>query len=326
MTAPAVTVIVTSFNYGRYVRAALESVRAQTAGDFECIVVDDGSTDDSIAVIQSFLDDPRFRLIRQENRGVSHARNVGIEDTAAPFIAFLDADDLWRPTKLERQLARFAAEPAVGVVCTRRTIIDRDGQPQSGEDKRPAEGDVIGPLFRQNFVCFSSAMVRREAAVRVGGFDERLGLAVDYDFWLRVARHYRFGVVDEPLVSYRVGHGANLSGRQRERYHVALYVMQRFQEQFDAHPAELTPAEIARAEAETFAHLGILSRGSSKQSETRWLLRALRSDPVCPAAWRGLLAASVPAVVRRLVRRLRNKSGDWERQCSSRSNRPEAVL
>ncbi|HEY1376889.1 MAG TPA: glycosyltransferase [Gemmataceae bacterium] len=326
MTAPAVTVLVTSYNYGRYVGAAMESVRAQTADNFECVVIDDGSTDNSLSVIGSFLSDPRFRLVRQQNRGVSHARNVGIGLANAPYIAFLDADDLWRPTKLERQLERFRDRPDLGVVFTRRTIIDSDDGPRPCSDVLPPEGRVVGPLFRQNFVCFSSAMVRTEAAVRVGGFDERLGLAVDYDFWLRVARHYPFGVVDEPLVAYRVGHGVNLSRRQRERYHVALYVMRRFERHFDAAAARLSPAEVARAEAETFANLGVLCRGFSRRTAAAWLLRAVRADPALLAAWRGLAAAAVPAAVRRLVRWLRGASGDWERQCYSQFNRPEAVL
>jgi glycosyltransferase involved in cell wall biosynthesis len=326
MTAPAVTVVVTCYNYGRFVAAALESVRDQSHADFECIVVDDGSTDDSIAVIERFLTDSRFRLVRQQNGGVSHARNVGIGLAAAPLIAFLDADDVWQPSKLARQVERLVAGPNLGVVYTRRTIIDADGRPLPCTDPASPHGRVAGRLFRQNFVCFSSAMVRTSAAVRVGGFDEQLGLAVDYDFWLRVARHYPFGVIDEPLVAYRIGHGVNLSRRQRERYHVALYVMRRFQDQFDRPSAQLTAAEIARATAETFAHLGVLCRGASKRSETRWLLKALRADPTYIAGWRGLAAALAPARLRQFVRRIRGKSGRWEEQCLSRFNRPEAVL
>jgi glycosyltransferase involved in cell wall biosynthesis len=321
---PAVTVVVTSFNYGRYVGAALESVRAQTMADFECVVVDDGSTDDSVAVIQSFLQDPRFRLMKQQNRGVSNARNVGIGLAGAPFIAFLDADDLWRPEKLQRQLDSFHTDPALGVVYTRRTIMDAANDRLPIADSVSPQGQIVGPLFQQNFVCFSSAMLQTDAAARVGGFDERLGLAVDYDFWLRLARHYPFGVVDEPLVAYRVGHGANLSRRQRERYHVALYVMRRFEKHFDVPACRLTAAEVARAE--TFAHLGVLSRGSSRRNETGWLLRALRADPGYAPAWRGLVAALVPAAARRWLRRLRGTSSDWEAQCASRFNRPEAVL
>ena len=131
-----VTVVVTSFNYGRYIGAALDSVRAQTTADFECIVVDDGSTDNSVAIIESFLNDPRFQLVTQQNRGVSYARNVGIGLATTPFIAFLDADDVWQPEKLQHQLDRFRADPALGVVYTRRTIIDDAGIDRPAADPR----------------------------------------------------------------------------------------------------------------------------------------------------------------------------------------------
>src|SRR5205085_7109081 len=99
----------------------------------------------------------------------------------APFVAFLDADALWAPDKLERQLARFRAEPRLGVVCTRRTLIDADGRPLPCRDPAAPQGWVVKPMFRQNFVCFSSALLRAEVSARVGGFDERIGLAIDYD-------------------------------------------------------------------------------------------------------------------------------------------------
>lgn len=324
MTRPAVTVVVTSYNYGQYVAVALESVRAQTMSNFECIVVDDGSTDNSISVIESFLRDPRFRIVRQKNQGVSQARNVALEAACAPFVAFLDADDVWRPEKLERQLARFHTDPALGVVFSRRTIIDAQGNPLPCTDEPAPEGKVVEQLFRQNFVCFSSAMVRTEAALRVGGIDQRLRLAVDYDFWLKIARHYPFGMIDEPLVSYRIGHG-NLSRRQRERYYVALYVMNRFEHQIDR-AATLSRSAARIAEAETYTNLGTLTRGYSRWSAIHWLVRALRISPTLRSAWRGLAAAILPAFARRLIRALRHKSGDWEKSCYTAHNQPEAVL
>jgi glycosyltransferase involved in cell wall biosynthesis len=324
MTAPAVSVVVTSYNYGRYVGGTLAAVRDQTFSDFEVVVVDDGSSDDSIAVIERFLGDRRFRLVRQGHRGLTPTKNHALALARAPFLAFLDADDVWRPDKLERQLARFRAEPDLGVVFSRRGLIDADGRPLPCRDAAPPEGWVVGPLYRQNFVCFSSALVRAEVPARVGGFDERLGIAIDYDFWLRAARHYRFGVVDAPLVAYRVGH-MNVSRRQYERLHVALLIMRRFERHFDA-PARLDAATLARSDAETFAHLGVIARGFSRRTAAGWLLRALRIDPTYFAAWRGLAAAAVPAAVRRLIRRLRGQSGGWERLTHSRFNRPETVL
>jgi glycosyltransferase involved in cell wall biosynthesis len=324
MTRPVVSVIVTSYNYGRYVGGALASVRDQTLKDVEVIVVDDGSSDDSLSVIEQFLGDPRFRLAREHHRGQGWTKNRGLELVRAPFVAFLDADDLWRPDKLERQLARFRAEERLGVVCTRRTLIDADGRPLPCADAEPPQGWVVNSMFRQNFVCFSSAMLRAEVPARVGGFDERIGLAVDYEFWLRAARHYPFGLVDAPLASYRVGH-VNLSRRQLDRLHVALLIMRRFERLFDA-PAQLDARVIARAEAETYAHLGLICRGYSRRAALGWLLRSLWADPTCGPTWRGLMAASVPDRVRRLVRRMRGGSGAWEKLCFSTFNRPEAIL
>src|SRR5262245_30453217 len=213
MRTPPVSVVITSYNYGRYVGAALESVREQTVRDIEVIVLDDGSSDDSIDVIERFLGDSRFRLVRQDHRGQSGTKNHGIELARAPFIAFLDADDLWAPDKLERQLARFGSDPELGVVCTGRTLIGPDGSRIPWRDAPRPEGWVVNPMFRQNFVCFSSAMLRAEVPARVGRFDDRIGLAIDYDFWLRASRHYAFGLIDAPLVAYRIGH-VNLSRRQ----------------------------------------------------------------------------------------------------------------
>jgi glycosyltransferase involved in cell wall biosynthesis len=324
MSSPAVSVVVSSYNYGRYVGGALASVRAQTFADFEALVIDDSSSDDSLAAIEPFLADPRFRLVRQRHLGQTRTKNRGLELARAPFIAFLDADDTWAPDKLERQVAKFRAEPGLGVVFTRRTLIDAAGAARPCLAAAPPVGRVVNELFRQNFICFSSALLRAEVAAHVGGFDERLGLAIDYDFWLRAARHYPFGVVDAPLVAYRVGH-VNLSRRQFDRLHVALLIMQRFERQYDV-PAQLRLAGVSVAEAETFTHLGVISRGYSRHAALGWLLRSLRADPFYGPAWRGLVAATVPDGLRRLVRRVRGSSGAWERLCYSPFNRPESVL
>jgi glycosyltransferase involved in cell wall biosynthesis len=324
MSAPTVSVVVSSYNYGRYIGATLAAVRDQTFADFEVVVVDDGSSDDSVAVVERFLDDRRFRLVRQGHRGLTPTKNHALAEARGSFLAFLDADDIWRPDKLERQLARFRAEPDLGVVFSRRGLIDADGRPLPCRDPAPPEGWVVGPLYRQNFVCFSSALVRAEVPARVGGFDERLGMAIDYDFWLRAARHYRFGVVDAPLVDYRVGH-LNVSRRQYQRLHVALFIMRRFERHFDA-PARLDAATLARSDAETFAHLGVIARGFSRRTALGWLVRAVRADPGNVAAWRGLAGAVVPTRLRRLLRRLLGRPDDWERLAHSRFNRPEAVL
>src|SRR5262245_1879162 len=241
---PTVSVVIASYNFGRYIAAALESVRLQTFGDFEAIVVDDGSTDESLAIVGQFLDDDRFRLVRQRHHGQARAKNRGLEEARGEFVAFLDADDYWLPHKLERQLEYFR-DPSVGVVFSRRTLIDADGHIRLVPDGPLPTGIIADEMFRQNFICFSSAVLRSEVVDHVGRFDERLDLAIDYDFWLRAARHYQFACVDEPLTAYRIGH-ANLSRRQFDRLNIARYVMQRFRQRYGG-DIVLAPHGVARA-------------------------------------------------------------------------------
>ncbi|HMC69231.1 MAG TPA: glycosyltransferase [Mycobacteriales bacterium] len=320
---PTVSVLVSSYNYGRFIGAALASVRAQTVPDFEAVVVDDGSTDDTFDVLADFLRDPRFQLVRQEHGGPARAKSAGILWARGEYLAFLDADDVWEPTKLERQLGLFAADPRLGIVFTRRLFIDPDGRPVERLQPTGPNRTGLGELFRDNFICFSSAMLRRTVAEHVGLFDVGLPLALDYDFWLRAARRYRIGCIDEPLTAYRIGHG-NLSRRITERLHAALFIMQRFRRHYGGRDS-LDPDVVRRSEAETFAHLGVVSRGHSRTAALRPLLRALTRDPLYPPAWRGLLHLVTPDHARRLIRRLLGRSGAWEQHCFSAANRPDPV-
>jgi glycosyltransferase involved in cell wall biosynthesis len=320
---PTVSIIVASYNFGRFIAAALESVRLQTMADFEAIVVDDGSTDDSLAIIGQFLDDDRIRLVRQKHGGQARAKNRGMDEARGHFVAFLDADDYWQPHKLERQLSEFA-DSSVGVVFSRRSLIDESGRPLGVRAARLPSGVVLDEMFRQNFICFSSAIMRREVIEHVGRFDERLDLAIDYDFWLRVAQHYAFAYVDEPLAAYRIGHD-NLSRRQLDRLQTAQFVMQRFLKCYGGERM-LDRRAIHRAEAETLTHLGLLARGYSRTTAISCVARALRKRPFSAEAWRGLAAALLPPSLLRLIRWWRGRDGAWERHCFTDSNRPEAIL
>lgn len=305
---PRVSVAVASYNYGRYIGEALESIRAQTFTDWEAVVVDDGSSDDTMDVVAPFLRDARFRLVRLRHQGQPRAKNRTLAESRGRLIAFLDADDRWRPAKLAHQLAMFANDSNLGVCYARRSFINADGLP-SGDDRRPLHrGQVLGAMYRDNFVCFSSAMIRRQCVEHVGGFDERLGLAIDYDFWLRVARHYRFDYADEPLVEYRVGH-ANLSRRVADRLATALAIMTRFQRCYDP-SATLDDRAADRARAETLRHRGIIARQDPGEA-VRWLTCSLAMRPFDMVTWRALAIAAVPRALRREARRLLGRR-DWE--------------
>jgi glycosyltransferase involved in cell wall biosynthesis len=301
---PRASVVMANYNYARYLRAAIESVLNQTLGDLELIIVDDGSTDGSREIIDSYLHDPRVRFRPVEHLGQPGAKNAGIELTRGPLIAFLDADDIWHPRKLEKQVALFEHDPALGVVYCRRTLIDEDGRELPYRQPPLQRGDVLAPMFHDNFVCFSSAVVRRIVFEHVGLFDERSDLAIDFDLWLRVAAHYRFDYVDEPLVQYRCGHG-NLSRRVGERLKIAMLMMRRF---LNGGRHRLCAKTILRTQAETCCHFGIALRPFDSVASLGWFTSSLRHDLWHRPAWRGLAGAVLPARVRRLLRR----GADWE--------------
>jgi glycosyltransferase involved in cell wall biosynthesis len=291
---PAVSVVMAAKNYARFLPAAVESVLAQTFVGWELLVIDDGSTDSTPDAVKPFLADQRVRYFRSDRLGQPRAKNLGIDLSRGAFVAFLDADDAWEPTKLEKQLALFRDRPDVGVVFCRRSLMDESGKPLPRRAGMPAppeppRGRVLPPMFVQNFVCFSSVVVRREVFAHVGRFDPRWGLAIDYDLWLRVARHYAFDCVDEELVRYRTGHG-NLSKRLADRVDTALSIMHRAQVRYGI--AEEVPAgRIAEAHASTRRTLAYVMRGSEPATAAKWYLRALGWPHGRLASVKGLVAA-----------------------------------
>jgi glycosyltransferase involved in cell wall biosynthesis len=306
---PAISVIVPCHNHGRYLADALDSALGQSFDDLEVVVVDDGSTDETPDVVGRYLSDRRVHYYRIGHVGASAARNLGLRMARAPLVAFLDADDLWMEHKLERQLAVLASDSGLGVVYARRLVIDPEGRQLTGAQPALHRGQVLEAMFRTNFVCFSSALVRRPVFEDVGMFDESLRLAVDYEFWLRAATRYRFDYVDEPLVKYRTGH-ASLSRRDEERLATAEHIMTRFLNERGGR-ALLRPGAVRLAFAETYYHRGLLRRRQSRLGALAWFVRALARCPGYGPAWRGLASLPLPEVARRGWRRLLGRTADW---------------
>jgi glycosyltransferase involved in cell wall biosynthesis len=292
---PAVSVVVATRNYARYLPGALKSILNQTWRDLEVVVIDDGSTDDTPDVIRLFLADPRVRTQRTDGLGQSRAKNLGIQLSRAPLIAFLDGDDEWLPTKLEHQLPLFE-NPAVGVVYSRRTLMDAEGRELPTPEGTFARGRVYDHLLAQNFVCFSSVVVRREVFESVGMFDPALSLSIDYDLWLRVGRHCEFDFVDEPLVRYRTGH-ANLSSRITERLRTVLSILRR---SLVRRKNSETADGFAQAESwgSTCRTMGYVMRAEKPLVAAGWYVSAARYD----GRWRASLKAIVAGILRRLAR------------------------
>jgi len=203
MTPPVVSVVISNYNYARYLPEAIESVLDQTYPEIEIVVVDDGSTDESHAVLDRYRG--RLRAVRQENRGVSAARNRGIAESGGDLVAFLDADDVWLPDKLARQV-EMLRDPAVGLVCCELRYVDTEGR-AIGTTRSELGGNQLEKLalLRGAGVpgAGSTAVVRRSLLERVGLFDERLSTSADWDLCRRVACASRIGIVPDPLVLYR---------------------------------------------------------------------------------------------------------------------------
>ncbi|PSB64029.1 glycosyl transferase [Chroococcidiopsis cubana SAG 39.79] len=202
---PKVSVIIPAYNAMKYLPATLGSLLSQTFDDFEAIVVNDGSFDETEKWV-SQIEDPRVKLICQQNKGLAGARNTGISQATGEYIAFLDADDLWEPSKLEKQVAVLEENPEVGLVYTWVALVDEQGKPTGRIFKNNTEGNVWNQLTQHNIVeCGSVPLVRRSCFDTSGIFDSNLPSATteDWDMWLRIASRYPFKVLKEPLVYYR---------------------------------------------------------------------------------------------------------------------------
>ena len=215
---PRVSVVMPLYNRAALVGRAVASVLAQTMAQFELIVVDDGSSDGGPIMVEA-AGDPRVRLIRlPENRGANAARNRGIREARAPLVAFLDSDDEYLPAKLERVVARFDAEPGLEVLVDSFRRLYGPGE-KAGDEARvnpvlTGEAFLEALFTRRLHKATGAISVRREAAVRVGGFDEGLRRLQDFDFIVRLAREARCASSDEVLWIKHPGPGA-ISGSVR---------------------------------------------------------------------------------------------------------------
>lgn len=198
-----VSVVLPTYNRADVLERSVESVLGQTFQEYELLIVDDASTDETDAVVDGF-DDDRIRYIKHdENRGAAAARNTGIREAGGEIIAFQDSDDVWHERKLEKQVATLEDRPEdVGVVYTgaRREFDDSETY-IPGDGVEPKEGDIEKSLLSFNFVTTQAAAVRQECFETVGTLDEKLPALVDWELWIRISEFYEFAYVDEPLVT-----------------------------------------------------------------------------------------------------------------------------
>lgn len=269
---PSVSIVIPTYNRSRLLARAVKSVLNQTYQDFELIIVDDASTDNTEEVVNSF-NDKRIRYLRHEkNKGEAAARNTGIKAAKYDYIAQQDSDDEWLPEKLAKQVRAFEnCPPQIGVVYTgfwkeengQRTYI-----PFEWIDKK--EGDIHQQLLKGNFIGSPAVLVKKECFDNVGLFDERLHNLVDWEMWLRISKHYHFRCVDEPLA---VAHydADNISDNPHSLIDALELVLEKNREEFEVEKKLL---------AKHWINIGnlLVAEGRVKKGR-RYVVNALRLYP-----------------------------------------------
>ena len=201
---PLVSVILPTYNCAAFLPHSIGSILAQTYNSYEIIVVDDGSTDNTKEVLYPFMQRIKYILLEQ-NKGLPTARNIGILSAQGKYIAFIDADDLWLPEKLQTDIEYFETHPEVSMVYSKHLNIDQNGRMlDEASQKRLPSGNIFTQLFsEQNFIITSSVVVRKEIFETTGLFYEQLSNCQDWDMWLRIAFYFKVGGINTPLVKYR---------------------------------------------------------------------------------------------------------------------------
>jgi glycosyltransferase involved in cell wall biosynthesis len=287
MENPLVSIVIATYNMARFLPLAVRSALDQSYGNIEVLVIDDGSQDNTGAVMAPFRSDHRVKYVTQQNRGQAAAKNCGVRKAQGKYIAFLDADDLWIPDKLEQQMPLFRGSPTVGVVYSRLAYIDEAGRDLRIADNELFRGHVSGPMLIRNFIGFGTSIVKKECFDSLGYFDESIGMGIDYDLWLRLSTQYEFDYVDRPLLRYRVWSG-QMSNNCKKRYVNGIAIMQRFLKRFPDVVDKNTERE---AWAHTYVGYGQCLQEVDRRAgpALRLYARALRYRLAYLPAWKAII-------------------------------------
>lgn len=280
------SVIIPAYNVEKTLGPCIQSVLDQTCQDFELIVVDDGSKDRSAEVAESF--GPRVTCIRQENRGSGAARNAAIQASRGQYVAMLDADDLWLPTKLERQLESIRQHPNAGFFYTGHIRIEHNGTERLQRRKLSTLpcGKIFAAMFAMNCASTSSVVIPRAVLDRVGLFNPEYKNAQDWELWLRVVHDYEAWALREALMKFREVPGS--LSENRERLHATvLRIIEDLRKRYENHPPHVTPKMYRDKVVDThlkFAR-GLVKRKQPERAR-EFVSKAFALKPWSPRVWR----------------------------------------
>ena len=242
LQAPHISCVIPTYNQAHYLITAIQSALEQTYHNFEIILVDDGSTDQTPVVAQNYADQVRY--IWQENQGLAAARNTGVLQARGEYVAFLDSDDQWLPDLLEKMVHLTLEQPGAGVYFCGWGYMDADGRelPQVNNPHIPPDL-VYGSLLRANFINACGVLLHRKSALKIGLFDPTFRRLQDWEFWLRLAHAgRRFIGTPDPLVLYRV-HNSSLSADSEGGKRAALAIAEKHFGPPQDEPENWTPAK-----------------------------------------------------------------------------------
>jgi len=320
-----VSVVIAAYNAEAFISDTLKSILAQTYRNFEVIVVDDGSHDQTAEIVRSYAEiDDRIRLIQQENSGVAASRNLAIQHSSGEYIAPIDADDIWYPKRLEKHVYCLeASEPSVGLVYSWSMYLNEAGGVKGYSpfgQFGAVEGNALAILVFYNFLDnASTAMFRRSCIDTVGNYNTELKTCEDWDLYLRIAEHYRFAIVPEYLIGYRQYSGS-MSTKCTTMAHFYELIMSRI---YQRHP-ELSHS--VRRWANTAFYNNLLSKSYLAGDYAlmfRWLYRSLKGDFALllrPGVYKVTLVAIVKTLTQPLLASF-PKQPDLER-----ASVPETVI
>ena len=302
MLAPTVSVIIPTYNCGHLVAEAVDSVRAQTYRDFEVIVVDDGSTDDTWPTIEKLAASwGKIRAIHSEHAGLAAARNRAIARMRGEWIALLDADDLWEPQKLQRCMDYLAAHRHLRIVYTPMAPIREDRTPMIGHSKPCHAGQLTEKLFESIFVHDPAAVFHKLVIEACGGFDESLPVCVGHEFWLRVSAKFEFGLIDEALALRRWSETSLTRANRLRGRLIKAKMLERFY--FEKGGRELLAANVAlpRLARVHYSAGKILLAAGRYQEAAEYLRKAMRYRPGLLKSYPVYLAARAAAMMEHLT-------------------------
>lgn len=292
--APLVSVVIPVYNVEQYIEQALDSVLSQSYSNFEIIVVDDQSPDSSIAIVNDRFNDDRIRIVQQKNRGLAGARNTGVRYANGRYIAFLDSDDFWQPSKLESHILAMEANPHCGVSFSASLFVDENGQslgrlqePRKKSNYQPQDifcrnpiGNGSAPVIRKGIleqIGFQTAEKNDSGVPYMQYFDESLRQSEDVDCWTRIAilTATDFQYIDQPLTNYRVN-DCGLSANVDRQFETWMYLLEKLHGYAPSFAQRYGPA----AKAFQYRYLARRSVFQGQASNAvKFMWRAIKTKP-----------------------------------------------